>query len=79
MHLPITLRKPPETLWSERALVNPDPPGTCRADGDVRVHNGGVGRVTTTDGRDVHLRTFVKLTVEAGVLEIQQLIVDYGG
>jgi hypothetical protein len=49
------------------------------ADGTARIHNGVVGRVTTTDGRDVHLRTFVKLTVTDGMMDIQQLIVDYGG
>jgi hypothetical protein len=49
------------------------------ADGDARIHNGVVGRVTTTDGREVHLRTFVQFTVIDGVLTISQAVVDYGG
>jgi len=48
-------------------------------DGDVRIQNGVVGRVTTSDGSSVHLRTFVKLTVTDGATDIQQLVVDYGG
>jgi hypothetical protein len=49
------------------------------ASGDVSIHNGTVGRVTTSDGRDVHLRTWVQLTVESGVQTIHRLVVDYGG
>ncbi len=76
--------------WSAAGCAAPPEPiatGTGRLDshvnvsanGDVRSHNGVVARVTTSDGRDVHLRTFVKLTVKAGNLKIQQLTVDYGG
>jgi len=78
--------------WADAGCVAEVPPepvatGIGRLDshvqvdaaGDVRIHNGVVGRVATSDGRDVHLRTFAKLTVTAGVTDIQQLVVDYGG
>lgn len=78
--------------WADAGCVAEVPPepaaaGTGRldshvkvdAEGDVRIHNSVVGRVTTSDGTSVHLRAFAKLTVTAGVTDIQQLVVDYGG
>lgn len=49
------------------------------ASGDVKIQNGVVGTVTTTYGRDVHLRTFVLLAIEGGVENVRSVILNYGG
>ena len=48
-------------------------------DGVVHIHNGINGKVTTTDGRRVHVNTFAKLTDGPGGLDLQILRINYGG
>lgn len=55
---------------------------SIRVDARDRTHfrNGVVGKVTTTDGRRVHLSTFAQYVIdENGVEDLRQLWVKYGG
>lgn len=48
-------------------------------DGTLYGHNSLVGKVTTNDGRRVHLSAFAKYLIDETGLNLQQLRVDYGG
>lgn len=45
----------------------------------VHVRNGVTGKVTTADGRRVHISAFAAFTEDASGLDVKQLRVNYGG